>query len=112
MQREAIRSAVAAAVHRNAAKNTSLCGPREPVEPLRERHREQEGEEDLNAGKRDAKLVQELDELTVEPLVPVLLRHGRRLVAVVQLSEERDARRYGTSMTIHSHMARNDSRRR
>lgn len=39
-------------------------------------NREQEREEDLNAGQRDAKLVQELDHLSVEPLVlPLALGH-------------------------------------
>jgi hypothetical protein len=45
------------------------------VEARRERHREQEREEDLHAGLDDAHLLEQLDEVAVQPL-------GVRLVAV------------------------------
>ena len=48
------------------------------AEPLRERDGEQEGEEHLDAGERDPQLVQELDQLAVDPFLACLLRHGRR----------------------------------
>ena len=47
------------------------------AEALRERDGEQEGEEHLHAGERDAQLVEELDQLAVDPLLIALsrLRH-------------------------------------
>ena len=45
------------------------------LEALAERHREQEGEEHLHAGERHAQLVEELDQLAVDPLLVRLLRH-------------------------------------
>jgi hypothetical protein len=52
-------------------------------EATRERDREQEREEHLHAGQRDAELVQELDQLSVESLLVALvltasLSHGCR----------------------------------
>ena len=47
------------------------------LEPLRERNREQEGEQHLNTWQRDAQLVQQLDQLAVDPLLMRLLRHRR-----------------------------------
>ena len=57
----------------------------EPVadlaEPRRERHRQQEREEELRAGKRHAQLVEELEELPVGPLLGRLASpHLRRAV--------------------------------
>ena len=44
-----------------------------PIEPLGERHGEQEGEQHLDAGQRDAELVEQLDQLAVEPFALGLL---------------------------------------
>src|SRR5829696_7839088 len=46
------------------------------LEAVGERHRQEEGEQDLNARERDAELVEELDQLTVEPGL-LVLRHAR-----------------------------------
>jgi hypothetical protein len=43
---------------------------------LRERNGQQEREENLNSWKCDAQLIEELDQLAVEPLVLALLRHA------------------------------------
>ena len=48
-------------------------------EALRERDGEQEREKHLHARQRDAQLVQQLDQLAVDPLLVRLLRHGRRV---------------------------------
>src|SRR4030095_12278540 len=44
-------------------------------EAVRERDGEQEREQHLAAGERDAELVQKLDQLAVEPLVLILVGH-------------------------------------
>ena len=45
------------------------------LEALRERDGEQEREQHLDAGERDPQLVEELDQLSVDPLLVCLLRH-------------------------------------
>jgi hypothetical protein len=53
---------------------------RHAFEPLREGHGEQERKENLDSWKGSAQLVEELDELAVEPFFLVFaLGHGRRL---------------------------------
>ncbi len=66
----AISSTVASAVAMKAAKNTSRSSALELREPVGERNREQEREEHLHPGQRDAQLVEQLDQLAV---VTVLL---------------------------------------
>src|SRR3712207_4572387 len=56
---------------------TTLFRSLEAREPLREREREEEREQHLHAGQRDPELVQELDQLAVEPARLVLVRHRR-----------------------------------
>jgi hypothetical protein len=46
-----------------------------PLEPVRERNREQECEEHLHPREHHPELVQELDQLAIELLVPRLARH-------------------------------------
>ena len=53
----------------------------DPLEPLGERHREQEREQHLHAGERDPQLVQELDQLTVNSFL-LGLRHGPQATKV------------------------------
>jgi hypothetical protein len=50
-----------------------LLQVRDAVEALGERHTEQEGEEHLDAGERDAELVEQLDQLAVELLLVALV---------------------------------------
>jgi hypothetical protein len=49
------------------------------AEALLERHREQEGEQDLHPGQGDAQLLEELAEVAVEPFLVGLVSAGRPL---------------------------------
>ena len=50
-------------------------------EATRERDRQEKREQHLHAGQRHAELVQELDQLAVDPLLLVLVRHERLMLA-------------------------------
>jgi hypothetical protein len=59
----------------NVSRCRSVVSPK-LGEPLLERHREQEREQHLHARQGDADLVEELDQLPVDPLFVRLLRHS------------------------------------
>ncbi|HEY2937964.1 MAG TPA: hypothetical protein VGJ25_15275 [Gaiellaceae bacterium] len=55
--------------------------PGRPGKAARERDRQQECEQHLNARQRDTELVQELDQLAVDPFLLTLFSHGALMLA-------------------------------
>ena len=71
------------------------------AEALRERHAEQEREQHLDAGERDAQLVQELDQLPIEPFLLALIARHVLMISQSSLSDanERSTVRIESSVT-------------